>query len=143
MNRRDFIRLSVGSAVFGGGRFVFADPARTPAPVELAADPSPEEIEDLRRRWGFWLDAPPGYSFKREYRLVKRYSYHDYDAELYLQRKIADGYPADTVETSIRYVRYAEQYLVITGIRSRAFAAIGDAENKALQQLLQAEQGAK
>ena len=86
MNRRDFIRLSLGSAVFGGGRLAFADPARTPAPVELAADPSPEEIEDLRRRWGFWLDAPPGYSFKREYRLVKRYSYHDYDAELYLQR---------------------------------------------------------
>ena len=86
MNRRDFIRLSANSAVLFSGSFPWIVSARTPAPVELAEDPSASEIEELRRRWGFWLDAPAGYSFQREHRLVKKYSYRDYDAELYLQR---------------------------------------------------------
>ena len=86
MNRRDFIRLSAGSAVSLGGPLSWMASARTPASVELADDPSASEIEDLRRRWGCWLDAPAGYSFRREHRLVKSYSYRDYDAELYLQR---------------------------------------------------------
>jgi hypothetical protein len=86
MNRRDFIRLSANSAVLFGGSLPWIASARTPAPVELAEDPSASEIEELRRRWGFWLDAPAGYSFQREHRLVKKYSYRDYDAELYLQR---------------------------------------------------------
>ena len=60
--------------------------SRIPSAAELADDPSPGEIERLGRLWGFWLDAPVGYSFKREHRLVKRYSYSEYDAELYLQR---------------------------------------------------------
>ena len=59
---------------------------RTPHPAELPDDPSPDEIASLKRRWEFWMGPPKGYSFKRESRLAGRYSYTDYDAELYLQR---------------------------------------------------------
>ena len=44
--------------------------------------------------------------------------------------EIARKFPAEAVETSVRYVRYAEQYMVVTGIRSRAFSAAGAAEAK-------------
>ena len=93
--RRSFIAKSAALAAMGGVRAADdpqpsasgANPAiRTPSPVELPPDPTAAEIEDLRRRWGFWLDAPEGYSFKKEHRLVKKYSYQSYDAELYLQR---------------------------------------------------------
>ena len=57
-----------------------------PSPEELPGEPTPEELADLRRRWGFWLDAPEGYAFKKEHKLVKKYSYQVYDAELYLQK---------------------------------------------------------
>ena len=81
IDRRDFI--SAGAAAFLCGA---AQASRTPAPAELAEDATPGEIERLRRLWGFWLDPPAGYSFRREHRLVGRYSYSNYDAELYLQR---------------------------------------------------------
>lgn len=84
IDRRDFVWLTAGTAAFLCGGQAFA--SRTPETAELAEDPAPDEIERLRRLWGFWLDAPAGYSFKREHRLVRRYSYSDYDAELYLQR---------------------------------------------------------
>ncbi|MBQ9741326.1 MAG: hypothetical protein IJV91_10365, partial [Kiritimatiellae bacterium] len=52
---------------------------RSPFSVELPDDPTPDEIESLKRRWRFWMNPPEGYVFKREYHLVKRYSYTHYD----------------------------------------------------------------
>ena len=48
---------------------------------------------------------------------------------------IAEAYPAEAVETACRYVRYAEQYLVVTSISSRALAAAGRAELEAIGRL--------
>lgn len=88
--RRSFIAQTAALAALGGtGASEKGAPSssgRIPSPVELPADPSPDEIARLRRRWRFWLDAPEGYAFRKEHRLVRRYSYSGYDAELYLQR---------------------------------------------------------
>ena len=53
-----------------------------------------------------------------------------------LAATVAGKYPAEAVETTCDYVRYAEQYVVVTGIRSRAFAAAGEAEAAAIRALL-------
>jgi hypothetical protein len=52
-----------------------------------------------------------------------------------LASAIAEAYPAESVETACRYVRYAEQYLVVTSISSRALAAAGRAEAEAIGRL--------
>ena len=78
-------------------------------------------------------------------RRIDRIEVHDYFAvsrapdktirELALGRlaaAIAEAYPAEDVETTCRYVRYAEQYLVVTSISSRALAAAGRAEAEAI-----------
>ena len=44
-----------------GSENPFARKGRSPFPVELPEDPSPDEIAALKRRWGFWMDAPEGY----------------------------------------------------------------------------------
>ncbi len=89
--RRSFIARTAAMAALGGlhaaeGGGTASSVARSPSPVELPEDPSPGETASLAQRWGFWLDAPEGYAFKKEVRLVKRYSYSDCDAELYLQK---------------------------------------------------------
>ena len=81
-------------------------------------------------------------------RRIDRIEVHDYFAvsrapdstirELALGRlasAIAEAYPAEAVETACRYVRYAEQYLVVTSISSRALAAAGRAEAEAIGRL--------
>lgn len=68
----------------GGDPFLRA--TRSPSRFELPGDPTPEEVESLRRKWAFWMDPPDGYAFEKEVRFVKRYSYSKYDAEMYLQR---------------------------------------------------------
>lgn len=88
--RREFMASAAALAAAGMHAASDEDPflrtGRSPHPAELPADPSPDEISSLSRRWSFWMDAPDGYSFRRESRLVRRYSYADYNAELYLQR---------------------------------------------------------
>lgn len=89
IDRREFMS---GAAAFAtlGLRASCGDPflrtGRSPSRFDLPADPTPEEIETLRRKWSYWMDPPDGYAFKKEARLVKRYSYSKYDAEIYLQR---------------------------------------------------------
>ena len=53
-----------------------------------------------------------------------------------LANRIAKSYPAEKVKTTCRYIRYAEQYVVVTGIESRELAAAGEEERKALTGLL-------
>ena len=81
--RRSFI--GKGSAVLLAGAFGAA-PWRTAEALELPDGPTAEELDELRRKWSFWLDPPEGYVFRRESRLVKAYEYSDCRAELYLQR---------------------------------------------------------
>ena len=93
--RREFVAHAASLAALGlcaSDRSVnpYLRTGRSPYSVELPDDPTPDEIESLRRRWGFWMNPPEGYVFKREYHLVKRYSYTHYDAELYLQRNGPD-----------------------------------------------------
>ena len=52
-----------------------------------------------------------------------------------LAEEIAKVHPAQEVETYIKYIRYAEQYVVVTGIRSRAFAAAGTEEYAAIERV--------
>ena len=89
--RREFMTGAAAMAALGlhasaGSENPFARKGRTPFPAELPEDPAPGEIASLKRRWDFWMDAPEGYAFEKEYRLVRKYSYSQYDAELYLQR---------------------------------------------------------
>lgn len=81
--RRGFIGKGTAALLAGslGGMGV-----RTASAQGLPDDPTPEELEDLRSKWSFWLDPPKGYDFKRESRLVRRYEYSDCNAELLLQR---------------------------------------------------------
>lgn len=53
-----------------------------------------------------------------------------------LSARIAKKYPAGKVKTSFRYIRYAEQYVVVTEVESREFAAAGVEEYKACFRLL-------
>ena len=89
--RREFMTQAASLAALGlcasdGNGNPYWRSGRSPSSVELPDDPTPEEVASLRRRWGFWMDAPEGYVFKKEYRLVRRYTYTHYNAELYLQR---------------------------------------------------------
>ena len=89
--RREFMTHAAALAAMGlyasdGSVNPFARKGRSPLPFELPEDASPEEIESLKRRWGFWMGPPEGYVFKKECRLVRKYSYAHYNAELYLQR---------------------------------------------------------
>jgi hypothetical protein len=89
--RREFMMHAAALAAMGlyasdGSVNPFARKGRSPLPFELPEDASPEEIESLKRRWGFWMGPPEGYVFKKECRLVRKYSYAHYNAELYLQR---------------------------------------------------------
>ena len=77
---------AMGLYASGGSENPFARRGRSPFPVELPEDASPDEIESLKRRWEFWMGPPEGYVFEKEYKLVKKYSYTSYNAELYLQR---------------------------------------------------------
>ena len=45
-----------------------------------------------------------------------------------LASRLAKKHPAERVKTTCRYSRYAEQYVVVTGIESREFAAAGAEE---------------
>ena len=53
-----------------------------------------------------------------------------------LASRLAKKHPAERVKTTCRYIRYAEQYVVVTGIESREFAAAGAEEYKACIRLL-------
>ena len=53
-----------------------------------------------------------------------------------LASRLAKNYPAERVKITCRYIRYAEQYVVVTGIESREFAAAGEDERKAVLNLL-------
>lgn len=53
-----------------------------------------------------------------------------------LANRIAKAYPAEKVRTTYRYIRYAEQYVVVTGIESCELAAAGADERKAIAGLL-------
>ena len=90
LGRREFMSCTAALAVLGIRAADEGDPfsrtGRSPSSHDLPGDPSPEEIETLRRRWKFWMDPPDGYAFDKESWFVKRYSYSKYDAELYLQR---------------------------------------------------------
>ncbi len=89
VNRRGFMAGAAALAALGlraSGGDPFLKTGRSPSIFDLPPDPSCEELEDLRRKWAFWMDPPDGYAFKKEVRLMERYSYSKYDAELYLQR---------------------------------------------------------
>ena len=53
-----------------------------------------------------------------------------------LANRIVKAYPAEKVRTTYRYIRYAEQYVVVTGIESCELAAAGADERKAIAGLL-------
>ena len=53
-----------------------------------------------------------------------------------LASRLAKNYPAERVKITCRYIRYAEQYVVVTGIESREFAAAGEDERKAVLNFL-------
>ena len=53
-----------------------------------------------------------------------------------LASRLAKNYPAERVNITCRYIRYAEQYVVVTGIESREFAAAGEDERKAVLSFL-------
>lgn len=50
--------------------------------------------------------------------------------------RLSKKYPAEKVRLTFRYIRFAEQYVVVTGVESREFAAAGEEERKALNALL-------
>ena len=52
-----------------------------------------------------------------------------------LAARIAGKYPAEKVRTGIRYIRYAEQYVVVTEVESRELAAAGAEEYEAIAKL--------
>lgn len=51
-----------------------------------------------------------------------------------LAARLSKKYPAEKVKLTFRYIRYAEQYVVVTGVESREFAAAGEEEYKALRE---------
>ena len=53
-----------------------------------------------------------------------------------LAARIASKHPAEKVKTGFRYIRYAEQYVVVTEVESRELAAAGAEEYKACFSLL-------
>ena len=53
-----------------------------------------------------------------------------------LESRIAKKYPEAKVRTSMRYIRYSEYYAVVTEVSSRELVAAGDAERKAVKNLI-------
>ncbi len=93
MNRREFLKTGAAGLVACAAATRAADakqiadrrPLVEPASW-LPDDPSPEEMEDLRRKWSYWMDPPKGYRFEPEVKFVRKFELDDCDAELYLQR---------------------------------------------------------
>ena len=77
------------------------------------------------------------YAEVHDYFHVSKFS--ESDIRVHALGRLAAAAKRPGVETSFRLVRYAEQYLVVTGIRHLALAAAGSAENGALRAILQGE----
>ena len=58
-----------------------------------------------------------------------------------LASRLAKNHSPERVKTTCRYIRYAEQYVVVTGIESREFAAAGEDERRALLDCINGKPG--
>ena len=130
------LRFDIG--LWDGTRFVpFEKPVQFPLDSSILGLVYPKELgTNLRNVYAHYTPVT---------RRLDRVEVHDYfytsrtddktvreKALGLLAAAVARRYPAERVTTGVRYTRYAEQYLVITEIGAREFAAAGAAEAAAL-----------
>ena len=125
------LRFDLG--MWNGTRFEpFASPILFPVDPDILKFTYPKELPFFRNLYAHYTPVTRriDYMEVHDYFYVSRLDDKTVRAKALglLASEIARKFPAEAVETSVRYVRYAEQYMVATGIRSRAFAAAGAAE---------------